>query len=42
MESIMKHTIYGLGGFCAECSPSHDHPLNNIVEEIDIPDTETE
>ena len=36
MENIMKHTIYGLGG--------HDEtkPNNNIVEEIDIPDTETE
>jgi hypothetical protein len=32
----MKHITYGLGG--------HDEtkPNNNIVEEIDIPDTETE
>jgi hypothetical protein len=28
---------YGLGGFCADCDPSHEHPLNNIisVEEIE-------
>jgi hypothetical protein len=32
----MKQTTYGIGG--------HDEtkPNNNIVEEIDIPDTETE
>ena len=22
---------YGLGGYCAECDPSHDHPLHNII-----------
>lgn len=38
----MRHTIYGFGGFCAECNSSHDHPLNNIVEEIDLPDEEQE
>jgi len=32
----MKQTTYGLGGF----DPSK--PNNNIVEEIDLPDTETE
>jgi hypothetical protein len=28
---------YGLGGFCADCNASHDHPLNNIisVEEVE-------
>jgi hypothetical protein len=32
----MKMTTYGIGGF----DPTK--PNNNIVEEIDIPDTETE
>jgi hypothetical protein len=32
----MKSVTYGLGGY----DPSK--PNNNIVEEIDIPDTETE
>jgi len=25
------YVTYGLGGYCAECDPSHDHPLHNIV-----------
>ena len=33
---MTKQTTYGLGGY----DPSK--PNNNIVEEIDIPDTETE
>jgi hypothetical protein len=33
---IMKMITYGLGGY----DPTK--PNNNIVEEIDIPDTETE
>lgn len=31
---------YGFGGFCAECDPSHNHPLNNIIEQVEIPDDE--
>lgn len=27
---------YGIGGYCENCDPSHDHPLNNIVEVIEI------
>jgi hypothetical protein len=29
-------TIYGKGGFCENCEPSHEHPLNNIIEIIEI------
>ena len=32
----MKMTTYGIGGY------DESKPNNNIVEEIDIPDTETE
>lgn len=31
----MRKEIYGLGGYCEECEPSHDHPLNNILEVIE-------
>jgi len=30
---------YGLGGYCEDCDPSHNHPLHNIIsmhEEEDI------
>jgi hypothetical protein len=36
----MINTTYGIGGWCQNCDPSHDHPLNNIIEQIEIPDEE--
>jgi hypothetical protein len=30
---MATNTTYGIGGYCAECDTSHDHPLNNIIEE---------
>jgi hypothetical protein len=27
---------YGLGGYCADCDPTHSHPLNNIIQEVKI------
>lgn len=35
---MAENITFGLGGFCAECDDSHDHPLNNIVEIIQVPD----
>lgn len=32
--------IYGDGGFCAECDATHDHPLHNIIEQLEVPDPE--
>lgn len=29
---------YGLGGYCQNCDETHDHPLHNIIEKIEIPD----
>lgn len=29
---------YGLGGYCAECSPEHDHPLNNLISDVEVDD----
>jgi hypothetical protein len=34
--------VFGLGGFCENCDETHDHPLHNIVEVIEIPDEEIE
>ena len=33
----MESVTYGLGGYCENCTPEHEHPLHNIVfiEEID-------
>lgn len=31
---------YGLGGYCDECDETHDHPLHNIIERIEIPDSD--
>jgi hypothetical protein len=40
------YVTYGLGGYCAECDPSHDHPLHNIVAQGDYeseePQTDTQ
>jgi hypothetical protein len=31
---------YGPGGYCENCH-DHDHPVNNIVEYIELPDEPT-
>jgi len=36
----VRYVIYGLGGVCDPCDATHDHPLNNIVEQYDTPDPE--
>jgi hypothetical protein len=33
---------YGIGGWCENCDPSHDHPLNNILEQVEVPDETAE
>ena len=32
---------YGFGGWCENCDETHDHPLHNIVEIRETPDSET-
>ena len=32
----MRTITYGLGGCCENCDETHDHPLHNIVEIIEI------
>lgn len=29
----MSTVTYGLGGYCENCVPDHDHPLHNIISE---------
>lgn len=29
---------YGEGGYCKDCDPSHDHPLNNLIAITEVPD----
>lgn len=33
-----KWTTYGIGGYCEDCNETHNHPLHNIISEVDIPD----
>ena len=37
---MSKVIIYGIGGYCSDCLPEHDHPLNNVVDEYDLPTPE--
>lgn len=34
----MRIVTFGLGGYCEDCSPEHDHPLHNIIEDIEVED----
>ena len=34
------YITYGIGGYCDPCDPSHDHPLNNILSQEELPDPE--
>ncbi len=36
---VMGYTVtFGFGGYCENCDPSHDHPLNNIVSIVEEPE----
>jgi hypothetical protein len=32
----MLVVVYGVGGYCENCDPSHDHPLNNVISEEEV------
>lgn len=34
----MIQTVYGVGGYCENCNPSHPHPLHNIIEQFEVPE----
>lgn len=35
---MSRMITYGIGGYCEDCNPTHDHPLHNIVDDEEIPD----
>lgn len=35
---MSKVIVYGIGGFCEDCDNTHNHPLNNIVEQYEVED----
>ena len=37
----MRIVTFGIGGYCADCDETHDHPLNNIVEITETTNEET-
>jgi hypothetical protein len=37
---MAQNITFGLGGYCADCNDSHDHPINNIIEIVEVPDEE--
>ena len=37
---MITWTIYGEGGYCANCDSTHDHPLYNIISETIIDNAE--
>jgi hypothetical protein len=37
---MITEIVFGLGGYCENCDETHDHPLHNIVEIVEVPDDE--
>ena len=35
-----REITYGLGGYCADCDETHDHPLHNLISDIETPDNQ--
>lgn len=30
---------YGIGGWCENCTEEHSHPLNNIIQIVEVDET---
>jgi hypothetical protein len=39
---MSREVTFGLGGYCEDCDETHDHPLHNIVEDVETPYEEME
>ena len=37
---MSRQVTFGLGGYCADCDETHDHPLHNIISDVEIADQE--
>ena len=35
---MIREVVFGIGGWCEHCDPSHNHPPHNIVEIIELPE----
>lgn len=35
---MSRLVTYGLGGYCEDCLPEHDHPLNNLISDMEVSD----
>lgn len=35
---MATNIVYGIGGWCEDCSPEHDHPFENIISIEEVPD----
>ena len=33
---MTRVVTFGFGGYCADCYESHDHPIHNVIEDIEI------
>lgn len=33
---MTRVVTFGFGGYCADCDESHDHPIHNVIEDIEI------
>ena len=38
----MRIITFGLGGYCENCDETHDHPLHNLVEVVEVEDEVSE
>lgn len=34
--------VFGIGGYCEHCDETHDHPLHNLINIIEIPDEQAQ
>lgn len=39
---MITEVTFGLGGYCADCNPNHDHPLHNIIDLVETPNEVSE
>ena len=37
---MRREITYGFGGYCENCDETHDHPLHNLISDIETPDEE--
>mgnify|MGYP007089737771 CR=1 FL=1 len=38
----MQNITYGIGGYCVDCNDTHQHPLHNIIEIVEVENAQPE